>query len=152
MLVLHFHSSAQNPQMTSPVHQFNNLKCSAPHSPYMIQAPGNFSDLISHSSSPCSCAFCHSGLLAVPQMWQANSHLRASALAAPPQISFFLQIAQRSLPYSFRYLLKCHHLREHPLTWYLKLQPSPPTKGALSPALFSSMLPNHDLTCVVLFI
>lgn len=42
MLVLHFHSSAQNPQMTSPVRQFNNLKCSAPHSPYMIQAPGNF--------------------------------------------------------------------------------------------------------------
>lgn len=38
MLVLHFHSSAQNPQMTSPVRQFNNLKCSAP--PQSLYDPG----------------------------------------------------------------------------------------------------------------
>lgn len=50
MLVLHFHSSAQNPQMTSPVRQFNNLKCSAPHSPYYDPGPW---ELLTSSLIPC---------------------------------------------------------------------------------------------------
>lgn len=63
MLVLHFHSSAQNPQMTSPVRQFNNFKCSAPTVPIWSRPLGT-----SLTLSPTPCPLVHAPLVTLASL------------------------------------------------------------------------------------